>query len=180
MKVFTCDCTITVSISVQVGCPVLALEVLSKIPKVTRKSGSSPLSKASSKAKINSNQPLENGTQGGVGWGAPTAPVQASGGNDSAAGLDWSQPLVKVEDEGLQLDWGEDKEDDEDEDDDGLTMKKPESETKAEGGSGSHLGLHREDSQVRFIVYLEWLQIFESNKEWSYYHIYVKDCICFF
>ncbi|XP_076027939.1 dmX-like protein 2 isoform X1 [Genypterus blacodes] len=128
----------------KVGCPVLALEVLSKIPKVTRKSASSPLSKASSKANVNSKQPLENGTQGGLDWGAP---APAPGGNDAAAVLDWSQPLVKVEDEGLQLDWGEDKdeeEEEEDEDDDGLTMKKTESETKTEG---SHLGLHREDSQ---------------------------------
>ncbi|KAG8001262.1 DmX-like protein 2, partial [Nibea albiflora] len=68
----------------KVGCPVLALEVLSKIPKVTKKSGSSPLSKASSKANLNSSQPLENGTQGGVDWGFPAAPAPAWGGNDSA------------------------------------------------------------------------------------------------
>ncbi|XP_073320443.1 dmX-like protein 2 isoform X3 [Pagrus major] len=132
----------------KVGCPVLALEVLSKIPKVTKKSGSSPLSKASSKANLNSNQPLENGTQGGLDWGSAAAP--AWGGNDSAGGLDWSQPLVKVEDEGLNLDWGEDKDDDdEDEDDDGgLTMKKPETETKADGGSeGGGAKLQRENSQ---------------------------------
>ena len=131
------------------GCPVLALEVLSKIPKVTKKSGSSPLSKASSKANLNSSQPLENGTQGGLDWGSPAAP--AWGGNESAGALDWSQPLVKVEDEGLKLDWGDDKEDDEDEDDDGggLTMKKPEAETKADGGSESGgAKLQRENSQV--------------------------------
>ncbi|XP_070692350.1 dmX-like protein 2 isoform X2 [Pempheris klunzingeri] len=132
----------------KVGCPVLALEVLSKIPKVTKKSGSSPLSKASSKANLNSSQPLENGTQGGVDWSFPAAPAQAWGGNDSAGGLDWSQPVVKVEDDGLQLDWGDDKDDEEDEDDDGLTMKKPEAETKADGGSeiGSSK-LQRENSQ---------------------------------
>ncbi|KAM8762824.1 dmX-like protein 2 isoform 3-T3 [Acanthopagrus schlegelii] len=131
----------------KVGCPVLALEVLSKIPKVTKKSGSSPLSKASSKANLNSSQPLENGTQGGLDWGSTAAP--AWGGNDSAGGLDWSQPLVKVEDEGLKLDWEEDKDDDEDEDDDGgLTMKKPETETKADGGSeGGGAKLQRENSQ---------------------------------
>uniref|UniRef100_A0A3B4XDR1 Dmx-like 2 n=1 Tax=Seriola lalandi dorsalis TaxID=1841481 RepID=A0A3B4XDR1_SERLL len=118
----------------KVGCPVLALEVLSKIPKVTKKSGSSPLSKASSKANLNSTQPLENGTQGSVDWGTPAAP--AWGGNDSVGGLDWSQPLVKVEEDELKLDWEDDKEEDEDEDDDddGLTMKKPEPETKADGG----------------------------------------------
>ncbi|XP_078137447.1 dmX-like protein 2 isoform X9 [Sander vitreus] len=124
----------------KVGCPVLALEVLSKIPKVTKKSSSSPLSKASSKANLNSSQPLENGTQGGVEWGSPAA--NAWGGNDSVGGLDWSQPLVKVEDDILKLDWEEDKEDDdEDEDDDGLTMKKP--EVLESGGPN----LQREDPQ---------------------------------
>ncbi|KAM6950270.1 dmX-like protein 2 isoform 3-T3 [Lycodopsis pacificus] len=119
----------------KVGCPVLALEVLSKIPKVTKKSGSSPLSKASSKGNVNSTQPLENGTQGGVEWGSPAAPVHAWGGNDSVGGLDWSQPLVKTEEDELKLDWEQAKEDDEeDEDDDGLTMKKPEANTKADGG----------------------------------------------
>lgn len=135
----------------QVGCPVLALEVLSKIPKVTKKSGSSPLSKASSKANLTSSQPLENGTQAAVDWGPPAAPAPAWGGSDSLGGFDWSQPATKVEDEGLQLDWGEDKDEDEDEEDDaGLTMKKPEAESKAEGGSesGRTSKLQRENSQV--------------------------------
>ncbi|KAM4602401.1 dmX-like protein 2 [Polymixia lowei] len=135
----------------KVGCPVLALEVLSKIPKVTKKSGTSPLGKKSSVPNVNSSQPLENGTQGGLDWGFPAAPTQAWGANDGAAELDWSQPLVKVEDEGLQLDWGDDKQDDDedDEDDDGgLTMKKPETEVKAEEGLGrGQPGLQREDSQ---------------------------------
>uniref|UniRef100_A0AAQ5XXK0 RAVE complex protein Rav1 C-terminal domain-containing protein n=1 Tax=Amphiprion ocellaris TaxID=80972 RepID=A0AAQ5XXK0_AMPOC len=83
----------------KVGCPVLALEVLSKIPKVSKKS-------------------------------AP--PSLAWGGNDSSGGLDWSQPVVKMEEDELKLDWGDDKDNDEDEeDDDGLTMKKPEIETIA-------------------------------------------------
>uniref|UniRef100_A0A4W6CEI0 Dmx-like 2 n=1 Tax=Lates calcarifer TaxID=8187 RepID=A0A4W6CEI0_LATCA len=119
----------------KVGCPVLALEVLSKIPKVTKKSGSSPLSKASSKVNVNSTQPLENGTQGGVDWGSPAAP--AWGGNDSVGGLDWSQPVVKVEEDELKLDWGEDKDDDDDDDDDdGLTMKKAEPGPDGETVSG--------------------------------------------
>ncbi|XP_066557486.1 dmX-like protein 2 isoform X2 [Amia ocellicauda] len=116
----------------KVGCPVLALEVLSKIPKVTKKSGSS-LSKEPSMVNITSSQLQENGgkasdfnwsvsdtTTTGAVWGSSS---------DSAAGLDWSQPLVKVEDEGLQLDWGEDKDEDED-DDGGLTMKETKSDEK--------------------------------------------------
>ncbi|XP_069381921.1 dmX-like protein 2 isoform X1 [Paralichthys olivaceus] len=135
----------------KVGCPVLALEVLSKIPKVTKKSGSSPLSKASSKANLDSTQPLENGTQGGLDWGSPGFPVNAWGGNDSGGGLDWSQPVVKVEEDELKLNWEDDKgdeDDDDDDDDGGLTMKKPESESKADGGSESgRPKLQRADSQ---------------------------------
>lgn len=131
----------------KVGCPVLALEVLSKIPKVCKKSVSSPLSKASSKANLNTSQPLENGTHGGLDWSSPAVPTQAWGGNDSAGGLDWSQPVKVVEEDELKLDWGDDKDEDDD-DDDGLTMKKPELETKAEEGSGKGCSkLQREDSQ---------------------------------
>ncbi|XP_028298160.1 dmX-like protein 2 isoform X3 [Gouania willdenowi] len=132
----------------KVGCPVLALEVLSKIPKVSKKSGSSPLSKASSKINLNSNKPLENGTQGSLDWNSPAVSSPAWGGNDSAGGLDWSKPVVKVEDDELNLDWGDDTVDDEDEDDVGITMKKPYDETKA--GKGSHNSgskLQRADSQ---------------------------------
>ncbi|XP_072237003.1 dmX-like protein 2 isoform X3 [Leuresthes tenuis] len=137
----------------KVGCPVLALEVLSKIPKVSKKSNSSPLTKASSKGKVNASQPLENGTQSGVDWGSPAPPTHAWGGNDSAGGLDWSQPLVKVGEDELKLDWGEDKDDDDDDDDedgddDGLTMKKPDLENKAvEGSKNDGPKLQREDSQ---------------------------------
>lgn len=130
------------------GCPVLALEVLSKIPKVTKKSGSSPLSKGSSVANVSSSlQPVENGTQGAMDWGAPSTLATARGASDSTGGLDWSQPLVQIEDDGLQLDWGADKiEDDDDDEEGGLTMKKPEVETKAEPISDSQT--LKEDSQV--------------------------------
>ncbi|KAG7267248.1 hypothetical protein CRUP_037231 [Coryphaenoides rupestris] len=126
---------------------ILALEVLSKIPKVTKKSGSSPLSKGSSVANVSSSlQPVENGTQGAMDWGAPSTPAPAWGASDSAGGLDWSQPLVQIEGEGLQLDWGADKDEDDDEDEEGgLTMKKPEVETKAEPISDSQT--LKEDSQ---------------------------------
>ncbi|XP_068174948.1 dmX-like protein 2 isoform X2 [Antennarius striatus] len=133
----------------KVGCPVLALEVLSKIPKITKKSGSSPLSKASSKSNLNPNKPLENGTQGGLDWGSPAAPAHAWGGNDSVGVLDWSQPIVKAEDDELKLDWGDDKDNDLDEEDDGLTMKKSKSESRGEGGAESGgAKLQRENSQV--------------------------------
>lgn len=122
--------------------------MLSKIPKITKKSGSSPLSKASSKANVNSSQPVENGTQGGLDWGCPAPPAAAWGGSDSVGGgLDWSQPMVTVEEDELKLDWGDDKA--EEDEDDGLTMRKPAAETMADGGSGlSGSKLQRENSQV--------------------------------
>uniref|UniRef100_A0A3B4CYA0 RAVE complex protein Rav1 C-terminal domain-containing protein n=1 Tax=Pygocentrus nattereri TaxID=42514 RepID=A0A3B4CYA0_PYGNA len=110
----------------KVGCPVLALEVLSKIPKVTKKASS--LSKGSSQANVSTSQPQENGGRAAnLDWGAPVP------------SLDWSQPMIKTEDEGLQLEWGDDKDEDEEEDG-GLTMKKPD-DSKEKTGS-----LQREDS----------------------------------
>lgn len=130
------------------GCPVLALEVLSKIPKITKKCSSSSMSKASSKTNLNSGKPLENGTQGGVDWGCPAVSAPSWGGNDSGAGFDWSQPVTKAEDDELKLDWGNDKDDDvEDDDDDGLTMKK--AETSDGGSERGGTKLQRENSQVR-------------------------------
>uniref|UniRef100_A0A673ZLG5 Dmx-like 2 n=1 Tax=Salmo trutta TaxID=8032 RepID=A0A673ZLG5_SALTR len=139
----------------KVGCPVLALEVLSKIPKVTKKSvSSSPLSKGSSMANVSSSLPLENGNQGVLDWASP-APVKANpawGTEESSATLDWSQPLVKVEDDGLQLDWGDDKNDDEDDADGGLTMKKTDVETKADEGSGGNHLCSQGESEVDVIA----------------------------
>ncbi|XP_063044678.1 dmX-like protein 2 [Engraulis encrasicolus] len=152
----------------KVGCPVLALEVLSKIPKVTKKAGSSSsMSKGSSMANVSSGQqqPQENG--GGraadldwgaaPAWGSTTTGTSASSAFESSADLDWGQPVTKADDDELKLDWGEDKGDDdedEDEDDGGLTMKKPDvvGEKNAAPSSGSGVGgmktgtLLREDS----------------------------------
>ncbi|XP_011486738.1 dmX-like protein 2 isoform X5 [Oryzias latipes] len=128
----------------KVGCPVLALEVLSKIPRVSKKCSSSALSKASSKVNVNANQPLENGTQGGMDWSTSAASSHAWGANESSGGLDWSQLAVKVKEDELKLDWEEDKDADDIEDDDGLTMKKAEPENKA--GEGPKL--QKEDSQA--------------------------------
>uniref|UniRef100_A0A8C1BGM3 Dmx-like 2 n=1 Tax=Cyprinus carpio carpio TaxID=630221 RepID=A0A8C1BGM3_CYPCA len=127
----------------KVGCPLLALEVLSKIPKVTKKASS--LSKGSSVANVSGAQPQENGGKASdLDWGAPAVPSQALGA-DSSTILDWSQPMVKIEDEGLQLDWGDDKEEDEDEEG-GLTMKKPEVEDEEAKKPSKSAALQHEDS----------------------------------
>uniref|UniRef100_A0AAY4EI42 RAVE complex protein Rav1 C-terminal domain-containing protein n=1 Tax=Denticeps clupeoides TaxID=299321 RepID=A0AAY4EI42_9TELE len=126
----------------KVGCPVLALEVLSKIPKVSKKAAAS-LSKGSSMVNMGSSQAQENGGRGtDLDWGSGAEP---------STGMDWSQPLVKLEDEGLQLDWGDDKGDDEDDEDDGgLTMKKAEpvemTKASSSSGEGKADSLQREDS----------------------------------
>lgn len=90
----------------KVGCPVLALEVLSKIPKVTQKTSS--LSKGASIANVSD---VQNGVR--------------------ASDLDWSRPVMKNDDDELKLDWGDDEdEDDEEEDKKGLMMKEEEEEEK--------------------------------------------------
>uniref|UniRef100_A0AAR2J7G9 RAVE complex protein Rav1 C-terminal domain-containing protein n=1 Tax=Pygocentrus nattereri TaxID=42514 RepID=A0AAR2J7G9_PYGNA len=104
----------------KVGCPVLALEVLSKIPKVTKKASS--LSKGSSQANVSTSQPQENGGRSSFTY----IKLEVT-------------PMIKTEDEGLQLEWGDDKDEDEEEDG-GLTMKKPD-DSKEKTGS-----LQREDS----------------------------------
>jgi len=131
-----------------VGCPVLALEVLSKIPKVTKKKKKKKKKKSRSSSTLSSAQTLENG---GVEWGGGAG--GGGGGAGGGGGLDWSQPLVQLEDEELKLDWEQDKEEEEEED--GLTMKKP--DTRADGGpeGGGDPDLQRDDSQVETTPRLE-------------------------
>ncbi|XP_076849811.1 dmX-like protein 2 isoform X3 [Brachyhypopomus gauderio] len=128
----------------KVGCPVLALEVLSKIPKVTKKTsfisrGSSPGNGSTPQAQNGSRRTAD------LVWDMPTS-HQTCG--DSASGLDWSQPMKMSEDEGLQLDWGDDKDgEDEEEEEGGLTMKKPGAEPKGEEVEQRDAGsLRREES----------------------------------
>ncbi|XP_062944784.1 dmX-like protein 2 isoform X8 [Cynocephalus volans] len=113
----------------KVGCPVLALEVLSKIPKVTKKSAlpakkdqpdfiSKKISDAPSESKTLSNG---NGSSG-IGWS-----------NVTSSEFDWSQPVVKVDEEPLNLDWGEDHDsalEEEEEDAVGLVMKSTDAREK--------------------------------------------------
>ncbi|XP_015198420.2 dmX-like protein 2 isoform X3 [Lepisosteus oculatus] len=141
----------------KVGCPVLALEVLSKIPKVTKKSTSS-LSKESSVINARSSQPQENGGRtSDVDWSVSdmsSAGLAWGSSGDTATVIDWSQPVMTLEDEGLQLDWGDDKDEDEEEEEDGgLTMKASKSDEKValpkeqlSSGTVKPQGLKRGDS----------------------------------
>uniref|UniRef100_A0A8C5KRS5 Dmx-like 2 n=1 Tax=Jaculus jaculus TaxID=51337 RepID=A0A8C5KRS5_JACJA len=104
----------------KVGCPVLALEVLSKIPKVTKIS-SLPAKK---------DQPDFISIR--VGSGPSQSETQSHGNGSSgtdwstvtSSQFDWSQPIITVDEEPLNLDWGEDHDSALEENDmDGLVMK---------------------------------------------------------
>uniref|UniRef100_A0AAR2L8Q1 RAVE complex protein Rav1 C-terminal domain-containing protein n=1 Tax=Pygocentrus nattereri TaxID=42514 RepID=A0AAR2L8Q1_PYGNA len=91
----------------QAGCPMLALEVLSKMPKVVKRS----------KLLLTLEKP------------SPSFSEDHSQ-SDSVLSFDWSQPSMTLQDEPLDLKWDSDKEDSEDEEA-GLAMKniKPEDST---------------------------------------------------
>ncbi|XP_032873372.1 dmX-like protein 1 isoform X3 [Amblyraja radiata] len=111
------------------GCPMLALEVLSKMPVVNMKSkilqnkGSSYLTVISPIEKttctlldFDSSSPTVNG------FGSKAAFNWLSNGQSSSSlSVDWSQSSLVVEDQPLELKWDSDKEDDQEEV--GLTMK---------------------------------------------------------
>ncbi|XP_042108396.1 dmX-like protein 2 isoform X4 [Ovis aries] len=106
----------------KVGCPVLALEVLSKIPKVTKVSAlpskkdqpdfiSKKMDDVPSESKTLSDSDRSFGTD----WS-----------NVTSSQIDWSQPVVRIEEEPLTLDWGEEHDsalEEEEEDAIGLVMK---------------------------------------------------------
>uniref|UniRef100_A0A803YIA4 Dmx like 2 n=1 Tax=Meleagris gallopavo TaxID=9103 RepID=A0A803YIA4_MELGA len=110
----------------KVGCPVLALEVLSKIPKVRKKSAVATEKDASSppmQAGVSDSKALRDGAgSGDIDWSNA----------ESSAQFDWSQPAVKFDDEPLTLDWGEDKNESDEEDKDvGIIMKNSKSTSKS-------------------------------------------------
>lgn len=106
----------------KVGCPVLALEVLSKIPKVTKMSAlPSKKGQPDLIPKKTDGEPSESKTmsddsgRSGIDWSGVTS-----------SQFDWSQPIVKVDEEPLNLDWGEEHDsalEEEEEDAAGLIMK---------------------------------------------------------
>ncbi|XP_009068911.1 PREDICTED: dmX-like protein 2 isoform X3 [Acanthisitta chloris] len=108
----------------KVGCPVLALEVLSKIPKIRKKSTVAAEKDSSTpivQTGVSDSKTLQDGAgSGDIDWSKPIS-----------AQFDWSQPAVKFEDEPLTLDWGEDKNESDEEDKDvGIMMKNSKSDSK--------------------------------------------------
>uniref|UniRef100_A0A8C0XNH1 RAVE complex protein Rav1 C-terminal domain-containing protein n=1 Tax=Castor canadensis TaxID=51338 RepID=A0A8C0XNH1_CASCN len=105
----------------KVGCPVLALEVLSKIPKVTKMSSltekkdqSNFISKKMGDGPSESKTLSDGSGSSGNDWSAVTS-----------SQFDWSQPVLTVNEEPLNLDWGEEHDSalEEEEDAIGLVMK---------------------------------------------------------
>uniref|UniRef100_A0A8C5XDG4 Dmx like 2 n=1 Tax=Microcebus murinus TaxID=30608 RepID=A0A8C5XDG4_MICMU len=108
----------------KVGCPVLALEVLSKIPKVT-KTSALPAKKDQPQPDFVSKKMDDTLSQSkALNDGNGSSNIDWS--NVTSSQYDWSQPIVKVDEEPLNLDWGEDHDsalDEEEEDAGGLVMK---------------------------------------------------------
>uniref|UniRef100_A0A5F8H1E5 Dmx like 2 n=1 Tax=Monodelphis domestica TaxID=13616 RepID=A0A5F8H1E5_MONDO len=105
----------------KVGCPVLALEVLSKIPKVTKKS------------RFLSSQDHEALPPKSKDWSKSNENVDLNSANIESSQIDWSQPTLKLVEEPLTLDWGEDQDDAlEEEDNAGLVMKSLDLEKRKE------------------------------------------------
>lgn len=110
----------------QAGCPMLALEVLSKMPKVVKRSKmllgqENPSLSFNEKAKdlsgaLDWSQPVMNGFESNS---LSSREVSQS---DSVLSFDWSQPSITLQDEPLELKWDSDKYDSEEEES-GLAMK---------------------------------------------------------
>ncbi|CAN0074622.1 unnamed protein product [Lampetra planeri] len=114
----------TASTHLKSGCPLLALDVLRRMPHAEKE----VVTVAS--ARGGGRLPLENGHHGGgSAWG--TAGAHPSSGHHTAESADWASSAMTVADEPLELSWDseEDEEEEEDEEDDddedqGITMKK--------------------------------------------------------
>ncbi|XP_043103136.1 dmX-like protein 1 isoform X3 [Puntigrus tetrazona] len=108
----------------QAGCPMLALEVLSKMPRAVKRSKPSESSPASLSERegqasaLDWSQPALNGLESVSSLSSPREDSQS----DSVLSFDWSQPSVTLPDEPLELKWDSDK-DDSDEEESGLAMK---------------------------------------------------------
>lgn len=123
----------------QAGCPMLSLDVLSKMPKVIKKSKMfhnqekpSPMfsgpdipdndSGKDQASTLDCSQPMFNGF-GSVSDTLST-PQEDHSHSDSVLSFDWSQPSMTLQDEPLELKWDSDKEVTSEDEEAGLAMKK--------------------------------------------------------
>ncbi|XP_055517092.1 dmX-like protein 2 isoform X3 [Leucoraja erinacea] len=146
----------------KVGCPVLALEVLSKIPKVMKKSKPSITTEKSRIIVQGQNGVAGNGDRTNDANRPQTATGTSNQGWESSnsAGFDWGAPVVTISDDALKLDWDNDLED-ENEEEGGLVMKDAEKVNVAEnekGVPGESPAVQREDSISQVDVIAEQLK----------------------
>ncbi|XP_075875590.1 dmX-like protein 1 isoform X2 [Nelusetta ayraudi] len=115
----------------QAGCPMLALEVLSKMPKVSKNShlqdhkdtGLTTDFSIGSKNGQGSVSVCSHSALNGYESDGNSASISQS---DSVLSFDWSQPSLTLPDESLELKWDSDK-DEEDEEEDAEDIKSPKS-----------------------------------------------------
>ncbi|XP_061451727.1 dmX-like protein 2 isoform X2 [Rhineura floridana] len=142
----------------KVGCPVLALEVLSKLPKISIKSNI-----FIKKEEAGTSPTMQNGVKlepKTLGEGIAVDRLQTVEGSsdltnqmESSALIDWSQPAITFEDEPLNLDWEEDKHSSQEEED-GLLMKasKEEPENVMQDGKSPSEDAVADDTEVDVIA----------------------------
>lgn len=135
----------TANAHLQAGCPMLALDVLSKMPKFIKKSKmlhmqEKPLPTFS--GPENPDNQSGNNQASTLDWSHPmfngfesvsdtlSSPQEDHSHSDSVLSFDWSQPFTTLQDEPLELKWDSDKDESEDEEP-GLAMKKIEPESSA-------------------------------------------------
>ncbi|CAL1615577.1 unnamed protein product [Knipowitschia caucasica] len=92
----------------QTGCPMLALEVLSKMPKVRKRSDRREQSLGSKDVSEDWSQAAVNGYESD----------SCNSHSDSVLSFDWSQPSLALPDEPLDLKWDSEKEEDDDSEED--------------------------------------------------------------
>ncbi|XP_053221704.1 dmX-like protein 2 isoform X5 [Podarcis raffonei] len=143
----------------KVGCPVLALEVLSKLPQISSKSNIFiKTEEADSPAAQNGVklEPKASGEGSAADWSQPgESSADLTTQTESAALVDWSKPAITFEDEPLKLDWGEDKSSSqEEEEEDGLQMKgsKQEAESAKQAGRSPDDDAYIDDIEVDVIA----------------------------
>lgn len=108
----------------QAGCPMLALEVLSKMPKVSKNSNLQHQKETGLDGDLSIGS--KNGQGSGSVWSHSALNGYESDGNsasnsqsDSVLSFDWSQPSLTLPNESLELKWDSDKDEDDDEEDAG-------------------------------------------------------------
>lgn len=104
----------------QAGCPMLALEVLSKMPKVHKHSGLSKHKDTGDTSEFSMES--KNGQTSDPVWSQSALNGYESDGlsnsqSDSVLSFDWSQPSLTVPDESLELKWDSDRDEEDEEED---------------------------------------------------------------